>query len=176
MALIEIKPIRGASRNTGKANKYLAVSSTNKKFDSKKGNSYQIVFYIAKPLMIEQRWMIGDRITVLIDKESGRVHLRRTAQGGYAISSAVGGGIRNKDVIGAPEKASISITTNEISPIPYTLISKADCQIIGSDLTFPCPGLAPVSAAPTIEVSAPPLSTPNRHQHVFRPLHSGAKS
>lgn len=131
MAIIEIsKSTRG-----GKSGRFPPYASVSK---AKSGNDTQVIFAVGIDAMKDLRWVTGDKVRLTFDDESHLVTLTRTtSRDGYTLC----GRSKKFREDGAIAAAAIRVTTRGvIKPTYYTAITKEDCVIDGTSITFVMPG------------------------------------
>ena len=129
MAIIEMSRSNRGSKRFANA-QYLSVSTVNSRDE--------IVFSLSKDVVKELRWVIGDNIKIVFDDESHLITLARTLSNkGYTLC----GRSKNTRVPGMVAGGSIRIMARGvIKPTEFTEITKEDCVIDGTSITFVMPG------------------------------------
>ena len=126
MALIEIL----SHRTCGNHRYYVKIATAGKERP-------QTGFSLSAEAMKDLRWVIGDRVKILLDSESNEVRLRRTASGGFSLnsSSSLAKNVRGKAVL-----CSMRTSDARLPRVMTTFLHRKDCYITDDgDLVFVYP-------------------------------------
>ena len=180
MALTEIFPMHASGVSRANPDNYYVAVSITKGTHTDAVSASQTAITVTTAAMTDLRWVVGDRVKILVDPDTNEVHLRRAAhqdRGSFALSPQ---NVRVAASIGKAVNCQVRTSDLRLPRIPMIRLCKADCYIAADsgDLVFvypvplniPKPEKAPVVAIPAAGqvIGAPHINHRDNQRHVAR--------